>query len=326
MSHSTTHLDVDDVLTSIRRLVSDGPGDRDGEAAADLFVLTPAHRVGKEATATAPVEPDVQDEFLDLSRPPAELHDAPLADETGPQKVDQPDNEHVYFASADTQTAVVDSELVILTDRVTEDEPEDQHVADDSVEPLDSLASNAAEKTLLEQRIAELERAVGKVEDDFEPDGSEPQDIQQPKLHFLQRYRDRFEVIDGDGIDRDAPDPLPDDVSAPSETVAEAPQEPRQPPLNLGEVAVFTHTPRRFAPAPSDLPEEDDAIALQSDGGTDIVDRDDEFFVDEEVLRKLVSDIVRNELQGRLGERITRNVRRMVRHEIEKALSLKSVE
>jgi hypothetical protein len=40
----------------------------------------------------------------------------------------------------------------------------------------------------------------------------------------------------------------------------------------------------------------------------------------------MVSDIVREELQGRLGERITRNVRRMVRHEIEKALSLKALE
>jgi hypothetical protein len=43
--------------------------------------------------------------------------------------------------------------------------------------------------------------------------------------------------------------------------------------------------------------------------------------LDEESLRELVSDIVRQELQGRLGERITRNVRKLVRREIQRALA-----
>jgi hypothetical protein len=38
-------------------------------------------------------------------------------------------------------------------------------------------------------------------------------------------------------------------------------------------------------------------------------------------LRELVSDIVRSELQGELGERITRNVRKLVRREIHRALT-----
>ncbi|MFY9240374.1 MAG: hypothetical protein WAO78_16155 [Roseovarius sp.] len=43
--------------------------------------------------------------------------------------------------------------------------------------------------------------------------------------------------------------------------------------------------------------------------------------LDEDALRDLVADIVRQELQGALGERITRNVRKLVRREIARALA-----
>lgn len=46
-----------------------------------------------------------------------------------------------------------------------------------------------------------------------------------------------------------------------------------------------------------------------------------EALMDEESLRRLVSDTVREELQGPLGERITRNVRKLVRREIQRALA-----
>lgn len=42
--------------------------------------------------------------------------------------------------------------------------------------------------------------------------------------------------------------------------------------------------------------------------------------IDEALLRDMVSDIVRQELQGVLGERITRNVRKLVRREIHRVL------
>lgn len=50
-------------------------------------------------------------------------------------------------------------------------------------------------------------------------------------------------------------------------------------------------------------------------------DEDDSALFDEEVLRDLVRDIIREELQGTLGERITRNVRKLVRAEISRALA-----
>ena len=48
--------------------------------------------------------------------------------------------------------------------------------------------------------------------------------------------------------------------------------------------------------------------------------------LDEDMLRDLVGDIVRQELQGALGERITRNVRKLVRREIHRMLISQEME
>ena len=51
-----------------------------------------------------------------------------------------------------------------------------------------------------------------------------------------------------------------------------------------------------------------------------------EAVLDEEMLRDLVGEIVRQELQGPLGERITRNVRKLVRREINRALASRQID
>lgn len=56
-------------------------------------------------------------------------------------------------------------------------------------------------------------------------------------------------------------------------------------------------------------------------GGLDFADETQE--IDEDSLRDMVAEIVREELQGALGERITRNVRKLVRREIMRALSVR---
>ncbi|MEZ5797385.1 MAG: hypothetical protein R3D63_07900 [Paracoccaceae bacterium] len=48
--------------------------------------------------------------------------------------------------------------------------------------------------------------------------------------------------------------------------------------------------------------------------------------IDEELLRDIVRDIIREELAGTLGERITRNVRKLVRVEINRALTAREFE
>ena len=47
---------------------------------------------------------------------------------------------------------------------------------------------------------------------------------------------------------------------------------------------------------------------------------------DETMLRDLVRDLIREELQGALGERITRNVRKLVRSELNRVLAVTDFE
>lgn len=49
-------------------------------------------------------------------------------------------------------------------------------------------------------------------------------------------------------------------------------------------------------------------------------------FIDEETIREIVSEMVRAELQGDLGDRITRNVRKLVRREIHHALTTRDLD
>ena len=53
---------------------------------------------------------------------------------------------------------------------------------------------------------------------------------------------------------------------------------------------------------------------------------EDEPLYDEALLRDLVRDIIREELSGTLGERITRNVRKLVRAEIARAMTAREFE
>lgn len=67
---------------------------------------------------------------------------------------------------------------------------------------------------------------------------------------------------------------------------------------------------------------ETDAKALEDTAETS----GEETMLDEQALRELVAEIVREELQGVLGERITRNVRKLVRREIHRALAVQELE
>jgi len=65
---------------------------------------------------------------------------------------------------------------------------------------------------------------------------------------------------------------------------------------------------------------------VTSDASPDQIELDEEKsvhtapFQDEVALRELVGEMIREELQGELGNRITRNVRKLVRQEIENAM------
>lgn len=69
-----------------------------------------------------------------------------------------------------------------------------------------------------------------------------------------------------------------------------------------------------------------DADEESAAGETVEVAPEEETVIDEAMLRELVAQIVRDELQGAVGERITHNVRRLIRREIARALTLQDFE
>ncbi|MGR3756138.1 MAG: hypothetical protein ACU0AT_02775 [Tranquillimonas sp.] len=67
----------------------------------------------------------------------------------------------------------------------------------------------------------------------------------------------------------------------------------------------------------------DEPRSAQAGVSDDQAAPDDDNFLDEDALREMVAELVRRELQGALGERISRNLRKLVRREIMRALSVR---
>ncbi|MDJ1007892.1 MAG: hypothetical protein QNJ13_08715 [Paracoccaceae bacterium] len=173
----------------------------------------------------------------------------------------------------------------------------------------------------LEERIADLEAAVGSEPAEWEPDGSEDQAQHAPNAVVLPLNRGvrRAEPADRSAETNDedlvfavpgetetaASDPAT--VSEEDGGPAETDDEPAPP--GAPSVATFRHRDQLPEPAP-DHPADDDEPALLDEAG----------------LRDLVAEIVREELQGGLGERITRNVRKLVRAEIQRAFAARDLD
>lgn len=121
-----------------------------------------------------------------------------------------------------------------------------------------------------------------------------------------------------DAADMAEPDPgatvAPDVVAESARPVRRlqlsAVAEPAQPASLRDREADTSATAGPAAPA--------DDIGAEDDG---LFGDECEVLVDEDMLRAVVAEIIRQELQGTLGERITRNVRKLVRHEIQRALT-----
>ena len=73
-------------------------------------------------------------------------------------------------------------------------------------------------------------------------------------------------------------------------------------------------------PSPEAESPTDDAPILAADTYVDDVTEFEDTILDEDALRAVIAQIVREELHGQLGERITQQVRKLVRSEIAKAL------
>ena len=146
----------------------------------------------------------------------------------------------------------------------------------------------------LSAKIEALEEAIARTEDQWEPDGDSDDDYAgTPNKILAWSSEPEFDLVDSASHSAELVT-----VSQPverAETVTTA-TFIRDPAVS-GKVSAEPAAPVEAEPQP---------VALG---------------MDEEVLRTLIAQVVREELQGVLGERITRNVRKMVRREIYRALA-----
>jgi hypothetical protein len=173
-----------------------------------------------------------------------------------------------------------------------EAEPEE---SDDRPETGPTLESEAAEDAAAPEHGAEEAEAMADAprEAAFAPVEDQHPTEAAPHLREVGS-RDPEEHSGGQGAA--APD-----ESAPSDPPHPEPFQPQEaaadPVEDLGET-----------PSPFSFPEADEGI------------------LDEDTLREIIVEVVREELQGVLGQRITRNVRKMVRREIRLALAAEDLE
>jgi len=355
MNDPVTNVEIEDVLSSIRRLVSENartarPADVGKDATDDedklveavaeiaqqtpsqdqqMLVLTPALRVG-----------EVAEDEADSDGP---------TDDAEPAEDVQPDAD--VAADAATIEVAIQDAVQEAVETVTDEVLGDRDLADDAGDApafedqdpgtgdmIDSFAFShsddlpqSAEMSTLEDRIAGLEAAVAQREDDWEPDGIGDDDNAGAPVEAL-RWEDS------------------DAAKAGWEAAADRPDEDAQPVIDLSAYAEAE--PEVVAPAEIDLPEEAPEPeaeagehlepAAAADQANSKSDADPELaqglaldprvfgaedsVIDEEMLREMVAEIVRQELQGPLGERITRNVRKLVRREIHRALAARELD
>ncbi|APE44147.1 hypothetical protein BOO69_12605 [Sulfitobacter alexandrii] len=157
-------------------------------------------------------------------------------------------------------------------------------------------AGHDGQAATLSAKIAALETAIGNIPENWEPDGA----------------------VEDDYSGTDAPAMAWEDDSESAATTARLHNLPRNHRREADAASFFRE---REEPEAARAPEtesktEEDRFAFS----------DEDQLLDEEALRDLVSEIVRAELQGALGERITRNVRKLVRREIHRALTAQELE
>ena len=381
MSEPVTNVEIEDVLSSIRRLVSDEartpirarehvafrsdvppqPVEIEEELGvsepferprppAPALVLTPALRV-ETANDDAPVEAisEQGDEVAELQEgastlilsPQAHTQEIAAQDESESAAHAEPEEntEHVdaEFEQADTLRDADSEQSTAEHSEHSEhrepDEPADS--AEDMTAPTqeehsfkehsfeeasndedvqeahieaqsDDVGGNEPEAEVaqegepksIEAKIAALESLINRSETEFEPDGAEDGGNAARSGNALP-----WEDSDEPRAAQSQPEvvlPDPDDASQSA---------------SFSEEAIAFQ--RAHAEAVNTAQEELDGNVAD----TLLETEDMSAVLDEDALRDMVSEIVRQELQGPLGERITRNVRKLVRREIYRALA-----
>ena len=322
MANAAREESMEDVLASIRRLVSE-----ETERMPDM----------REAVAAQPIEPDAPEDMV-LGPEDDDVPEPEVASEAPPSR------------AARAKLLLTDDYLVEDMERWPEEDaaaPKPPVVTAKSDRPSGQPPRAETRSQVARSRRAFADEAQDKIADDIddflsgEEDAAKPVAVapiapqpERPSLDERARARQeraeqrrqaaaRAAAIASETAVRRAPKPMatptptPEPVAVqpkPEGKPAPAPDttalaEPQMVPLSMIEMAVRSSLEQYTSElVPQAAPETDAEVVL-----------------DEDMLREMVSDIVRKELQGSLGERITRNVRKLVRREIYRALETRDL-
>ncbi|WP_296420941.1 hypothetical protein [Pseudooctadecabacter sp.] len=337
------------------------PDADEAPAPADRFVLTPAFLVSDDASlaednsGAAEAEAPQHSAANDRGAPtawPDETRD-PEVDSSSDSEADAPwaglANRGDDHPDEDEDQWQVDEDAVATPEGAQKDEASDDApltltnmVFDEAEDEPAAAPPEGTDRSELVATIAELEAAVSRDAHDFEPDGSETaaETIAWPGA-IARQFTDADDaetLPEGSGDAEDglqAEDSLHRNEHAQFDARDTASVETAED-MASDDVALNDVAPDDVAPDNAPADDVADSIAFlhrtNPEVGDDDFDDDDldenlddlmsgSATVDEEALRALVSQVVREELTGPLGERITRNVRKLVRREIYRILS-----
>lgn len=332
MSETMTTVEIEDVLSSIRRLVSEDlrPTHKLVSAAlqkgASKLILTPALRIVSDVRTALPEQSDGFADAEDLG--------------TVLQNIEADEAEH----SAEIIPVFGSVRSPDMGDRRLDDQDAGPHLGvteanflTTAMSRINVLSGNedadrvAVAADTIKSVVAAVGAAVGP--DEWEVDGGEP----APQVNaWDDAVWDNTEISDGNADQSQAEVPPTELTEITNDESRLRLVEPlvlvKQPEADvadpiagtdvrlLGEDSIVfvsgSTTDQKSADA-MPLPENADAIA---DPATNVQD-DDADYLNEEILREIVRDMVRAELQGALGEKITHSVRKLVRAEINRALA-----
>jgi hypothetical protein len=301
MSGPVTNVEVEDLLSSIRRLVSDDncpsmKTARPVTLSPDRLVLTPALRVE-----------DDQDKDEAVVKPTIEAWSG-----FGARPEDQ-DTNSVYRSENDSDAAsdVNEPEHAEAVQDHDEQPKDETHEVSEvpAAEPfLRENVVNHAE-TEMDAPFAEMDAPFAEVVEADISDHEAEAAFFADQSESLTSKIVSLEAVIGKTDDQW----IPDDTGSSDYSVKETPS-------------------MKWDDAGSDS----DVYGGEGDNaetdGVDVESQQPAFsqfadeFLDEDALRYIVSKIVREELQAALGERITRNVRKLVRREIHRALAAQELE
>ena len=294
MSDPVSNAEIEDVLSSIRRLISESSASegRESSAKAEKLVLTPAFRVHDDSGASDSDKVGTQSSVLELAEPVKSKAVEVSAEEVTKQ-TDQP-----IEVDPGSDGAAVPVFSHRGYSNATVEDAEELPVADEEAE--EPIA------TSLTGRAADFEDAVKDRSNSWEPDGGEETTQSDVLMFHAARLHSDQDGILGDTTAEEW---------TKSDRVPEAPFVAVEDPLRDDAQSIVEPVEMNTAPTVRNMPSQNVEIVGED---TDIID--------EEIVHAMVARLVREELQGEVGEKITQSIRRFVRREIERAVTLKGLE